>query len=86
MQAIETTGRVDEQGRLHLDQPLVAPHHGRVRVIVLFAPDAEVDERAWLQAATCNPAFDFLKDPEEDLYTADEGQPFVLARENDDEG
>lgn len=38
-------------------------------------PD-EIDEQAWLQAAASNPVFDFLKDPEEDIYTLADGKPF----------
>lgn len=35
-----------------------------------------IDEREWLHAAASNPAFDFLKDPEEDIYTLADGKPF----------
>jgi len=28
-----------------------------------------IDEMEWLRAAAANPAFDFLKEPEEDIYT-----------------
>ncbi len=40
--------------------------------------DAETDvgEEEWLQFAAANPAFDFLKDPEEDIYTPLDGRPF----------
>lgn len=38
-------------------------------------PD-EIDEQEWLQAAASNPVFDFLKDPEEDIYTLADGKPF----------
>ena len=37
---------------------------------------AEMDEREWLKAASNNPVFDFLKDPEEDIYTLADGKPF----------
>lgn len=36
----------------------------------------EIDEQEWLQAAANNPVFDFLKDPEEDIYTLADGKPF----------
>jgi hypothetical protein len=36
----------------------------------------EIDDREWLQAAANNPEFDFLKDPEEDIYTLADGKPF----------
>jgi hypothetical protein len=31
--------------------------------------ETDVDEREWLRAAAMNPAFDFLKEPEEDIYS-----------------
>ncbi len=34
------------------------------------------DESEWLQAAARNPAFDFLNDPEEDIYSLADGDPF----------
>jgi hypothetical protein len=36
----------------------------------------EIDESEWLKAVARNPAFDFLKDPEEDIYTLADGKPF----------
>ena len=36
----------------------------------------EIDEQEWLKAAANNPVFDFLKDPEEDIYTLSDGKPF----------
>ncbi|HOU12085.1 MAG TPA: hypothetical protein PKZ84_03140 [Anaerolineae bacterium] len=34
----------------------------------------EIDEVEWLYAAAHNPAFDFLRDPEEDIYTLADGK------------
>ncbi len=74
--AIETTGAVDEAGCLHLDEPLENVASQAVRVILLFDADDDIDEPAWLRAASRNSAFDFLRAPEEDLYTAEDGTPF----------
>ena len=30
----------------------------------------------WMRAAAHSPAFDFLRDPEEDIYTLADGKPF----------
>lgn len=38
--------------------------------------EADIDEVEWLRAAAVNPAFDFLKEPEEDIYTLADGRPF----------
>jgi hypothetical protein len=75
---IETAATVDEGGHLRLDEPLPADGPRRVRVVI-FVPDdrpADIPEREWLAAAARNPAFDFLKDPREDVYSASDGQPF----------
>lgn len=37
----------------------------------------EIPERAWLAAAANNPAFAFLFDPREDIYTPEDGRPFT---------
>jgi hypothetical protein len=77
IQAIEVQGEIDEQNQLHLDEPLSAVKPGRVRVIILLPEESEIDdEREWLEAAANNPAFAFLHDTEEDIYTAADGKPF----------
>jgi len=38
--------------------------------------EADLDEMEWLRAAAANPAFDFLKEPEEDIYALADGRPF----------
>ena len=75
LQAVELIGTIDEKGQLHLDTPISAVGQGRVRVI-LIPEEAEIGENEWLKAAASNPAFDFLKDPDEDIYTLDDGKPF----------
>ena len=75
LQVIELIGTIDAKGQLHLDEPISAVGQGRVRVILL-PEEAEIGENEWLKAAASNPAFDFLKDPAEDIYTLDDGQPF----------
>lgn len=75
MRAMETTGTVDERRQLHLDEPLPITASGKVRVIVLVSEE-DAEDREWLRAAATNPAFEFLGDPEEDIYTPDDGRPF----------
>jgi hypothetical protein len=76
LKAIETTGTIDSGNRLVLDDPLPVEGPTRVRLIILFQEEAEMDETQWLQAASSNPAFDFMKDPGEDIYTLADGRPF----------
>lgn len=80
LRAIETTGLLEAQRRLWLDTPLpvsvVDPIP--VRIIVLFPEEIyeEISEPEWLHAAATNPAFSFLKDAAEDIYTLSDGRPF----------
>ncbi len=76
MNAIETTGIVDAQHQLRLDEPLPIARQSRVRVIVLVPEADDIPEAAWTKAVSANPALDFLKDAAEDIYTADNGRPF----------
>ena len=77
MKGIEARGTVDRDGRLTVKERIPLPAAGDVRVIVL-APDdeEELDEQAWLHAATMGGAFDFLNDPAEDIYSPTDGKPF----------
>jgi hypothetical protein len=74
--AIETMGTVDAQHQLRLDEPLPIPGQSRVRVIVLVPEAENVPETAWAKAASASPAFDFLKDAAEDVYSTNDGKPF----------
>ena len=82
MAAIELTGTVDEQHRLTLDDELPISGPKRVRVIVLYRQHGETgdagdaDESEWLAAAARNPAFKYLHDPSEDIYSLADGKPF----------
>ena len=76
MNAIETTGVVDAQHQLRLDKPLPIAGQSRVRVIVLVPEESDVSEAAWTKAVATSPAFDFLKDAAEDIYTPADGNPF----------
>jgi hypothetical protein len=75
MRAIELTGSIDKQGQLHLDKPLANMGQGRVRVLLLFN-EGDLNEQDWLKTTSSNPAFEFLQDPAEDVYTIADGKPF----------
>ncbi|HRQ22607.1 MAG TPA: hypothetical protein PLF42_04175 [Anaerolineales bacterium] len=82
MTAIEMTGTVDENHQLKLDGALPFAGPKRVRVIILsplteFAD--EWSEMEWLKASLSNPAFEYLRDPEEDIYSISDGKPFYEA-------
>jgi hypothetical protein len=82
MTAIEMTGTVDENHQLQLDGVLPFAGPKRVRVIVL-SPLIEItedwNETEWLKASLNNSAFEYLQDPEEDIYTIKDGKPFYEA-------
>jgi hypothetical protein len=84
VRAIETTGVIDEKSQLRLDAPLPVVGPSRVRVIVLIPEEEcrEISESEWLYTAATNPAFEFLKEPEEDIYTLADGRPFDQKRNN----
>ena len=74
--AIETTGTINANHQIVLDEELPSNAPSRVRVIVLYDEDAEdFSEREWLKAASKNEVFDFLKDEAEDIYTLEDGKP-----------
>ncbi len=75
MQAIETTAQVDQSGNLQLLTPL-SLRNRKVRVIILLPESDEIEDNTWLYAIQ-NPAFDFLNEKEEDIYTAQDGNPIV---------
>jgi hypothetical protein len=76
MKAIETTGQIDNNGILHLAEPLTAKDK-RVKVIVLVPESIDdEDESLWLKVLNKNPAFSFLEDPAEDIYSIKDGKPF----------
>jgi len=74
--AVEMTGTIDEHHQLQLDGELPVSGPLRVRVIVLYPLAEDVDEAGWLRAAARNPAFQFLKEPREDIYSPTDGKPF----------
>ena len=75
-QAIETIRTIDAQRHLVPDETLPVVGTTRVRVSHLLPEDSDISETGWLQAAAANPNLNFLKDPEEDIYTLANGRSF----------
>ncbi len=75
MQAFETTAQIDDLGNLKLLSPLRLRNQ-KVRVIILLPESDDIDDKIWLQSIQ-NPAFDFLNEPEEDIYSIQDGNPIV---------
>lgn len=74
---IEIEGSIDQHHHLRLTDPLLPEAEpGPVRVLVLIPKSVEISEHDWQGGAATNPAFDFLKDSAEDIYTPLDGKPF----------
>lgn len=74
--AIETTGTINTEHQIILDEELPISEKSRVRVIVLFDENSnDFNEKEWLKNASNNESFDFLNDESEDIYTLADGQP-----------
>ena len=73
--AIETTGTIEQDGRIVIDETFSVNAPTPVRVIVLFPETEDLNENEWLKAASKNEAFDFLNDPDEDVYSLNDGKP-----------
>jgi len=77
MKAIELNSRTDKTGRLKIDYKLDRSE-SNVRVLILINDDITEhdEENLWLNSISANPAFDFLSDPSEDIYSLKDGEPF----------
>jgi hypothetical protein len=73
--AIVVQGTINKDHRLILDESLPIEGPKRVRVIILLGEEEDLGEASWLKAGSSNEAFDFLKSPEEDIYTLVDGKP-----------
>jgi len=63
-----------EEWRYEIDRDAIAE---AVRVSHLLPDESDLNEIEWLREAATNPAFDFLKNPREDIYTLADGDRFV---------
>ncbi len=77
MKAIEINSKTDKAGHLKINYKL-NKSDSKVRVLILLDEDfSEKDEEAiWISSISNNPAFDFLKDSLEDIYSLKDGEPF----------
>ncbi|HNW50433.1 MAG TPA: hypothetical protein PKH79_05080 [Prolixibacteraceae bacterium] len=70
MRAIEIKSKTDKTGHLKLNYNLNKSEKN-VRVLILLDDDyyEQEEEKMWMDAISKNPAFDFLNDPAEDVYS-----------------
>jgi len=76
MRAIEINSKTDQTGRLKLDYQ-IGKSEKNVRILILLEEDAylQEEEKLWMDSVTKNPAFNFLNEPEEDVYSLKDGEP-----------
>ncbi len=75
MQAMEAYGHIDSKGLLQINTPSPLKEN-EVKVIIMYTENDEMaEEQIWLKSISNNSAFDFLKDPEEDIYSLNYGKP-----------
>jgi hypothetical protein len=77
MKAIEINSKTDKTGLLKINYKLDKPGRN-VRVLILLEEDSDEqkEEILWIKSISENPAFDFLNDPAEDIYSSKDGEPF----------
>ena len=75
LRAIETHGRVVDARHIETDADLPVGRQVRV-VVLLMTTEDDISESEWLAAAANDPAFAFLADAAEDIYSLKDGKPF----------
>jgi hypothetical protein len=77
MKAIEITTKTDKTGHLKINYPM-NKKESNVRIIILVDEknDDADEEKLWMNSISSNPAFDFLKDSIENIYSLADGVPF----------
>ena len=76
MRAIEIISKTDNKGLLSIDYQLNKSDRN-VRILILMDDSSDIDdEELWMNSISKNPAFDFLKDKSEDIYSIKDGEPF----------
>ncbi len=75
MKAIEVTGSVNEAGYVAFDQPIANAKPLRFRGILLLPDSIDSQDEEWSPSAISASVRDWLDDPEEDVYTLEDGEP-----------
>jgi hypothetical protein len=79
MEAIETLGRVNAEGKITTDVPLKI-RNKRVRIVLFIAEEEnDISEKEWLASASANPVFQSWHDEAEDIYSFEDGKPLTDA-------
>lgn len=70
MRAIEIKSKTDHAGHIKLDYQLGRSDQN-VRILIILEDESyeQEEEKLWIDSLTKNPAFNFLNEPEEDVYS-----------------
>jgi hypothetical protein len=79
MKAIEVTGSVNEAGYVAFDRPIANAKPLRFRGILLLPDSIDLQDEEWSPSAISASVRDLLDDPEEDIYTLEDGEPIDAA-------
>lgn len=73
MKAIETKATVGKNGIIQISAPkeLIGK---KIKIIILIPENNYIGNDEWLVVNSKNPAFDFLREPEEDIYSLNDGK------------
>lgn len=76
MKTIEIQSKTDTHGNLRIDYQLDKPEKN-VRVLIMFGDETNEsdEENLWLESISNNPAFDFLAEESEGIYSVSDGEP-----------
>lgn len=73
MKAIEKKGTIGKDGMIHISTS--KEFAGKEIKIIILIPESDyISDNEWLIVNTNNPAFNFLNDPGEDIYTINDGK------------
>ena len=77
MKAIEISTKTDKHGYLKINY-LLNNSDSNVRVIILVDETIDIvdEEKLWMRSISSNPAFDYLKESSENIYSLTDGEPF----------
>ena len=76
MKVNEIKTKTDNKGQLKINIPLKEINKN-VRILILLSEEEDLidDDKIWLYSNSQNPSFDFLNEPEENIYSLNDGEP-----------
>jgi hypothetical protein len=73
MKAIEIETTANDKGKIEVQ---LSDNYINKKVRIIILSEDAFEEEEWLHAITENPAFDFLNEPSENIYSLKDGKPY----------